>query len=77
MNIDKHNHKCYYGTVNLNKKTNMAEENPQNDQSVADLTTFDDVSVMRVLLHNIKGISSVSSISSTAMYDYDEDELTA
>ncbi|MEO7905180.1 MAG: hypothetical protein ABIR91_05315 [Candidatus Saccharimonadales bacterium] len=55
----------------------MAEENIQRDQNVTDLTTFDDVSVLRVLLHSIKGISSVSSISASALYDYDEDEVTA
>lgn len=33
------------------------------------MPTLDDISVLRVLLHNVKGISSVSTINTTAVYD--------
>lgn len=49
----------------------MAEEKDQTPT-----LNSDDINVLRVLLHNIKGISSVSTISEFAQYDELADEAT-
>jgi hypothetical protein len=49
-------------------KTNMAEDKQDNSTT----PTMDDLSVMRLLLHTIKGISAIST-STVPVYD-DEDD---
>lgn len=46
----------------------MAEENLPNETP-----TSDDLDVLRVLLHNIKGVSSVSTVTSYAPTTDDDD----
>lgn len=46
----------------------MAEEKPPTTIQ-SSLPTLDDISVLRVLLHTVKGISSISTVNATAYDD--------
>ena len=47
----------------------MAEDKTNNNNNNQTTPTMDDLSVLRLLLHNIKGISATST---TAAYVYDD-----